>query len=171
LRETPSLKFNNNIKNLRGLKDFIYNNSIEMEVKPTCQMYYVTTGKWVEDKNVLGRANSEKAELERRNIFSNVEFIPIDADKLGNIYREIKNKVKKQIIFEKRASPVIRGVTEAYIGILPISEYLTLITGTDDKIQKNLFYDNVRDFLGSNSVNDEIANTIKSEDDRDKFLS
>jgi hypothetical protein len=55
----------------------------------------------VEDKNVLGRANSEKAELERRNIFSNVEFIPIDVDKLGNIYREIKNKVKKQLYLKK----------------------------------------------------------------------
>jgi hypothetical protein len=42
LERNPSLKFNNNIKNLRGLKDFIYNNSIEMEVKPTtkCTLCY-----------------------------------------------------------------------------------------------------------------------------------
>lgn len=169
-REQPSIKFNENIKIFRELKEYIYKNSIDMEIKPTCQMYYVTTGKWVDDQNVSGRANSEKADLERLGIFSNVEFIPIDADNLGNIYREIKNKVKKQIIFEKRASlPFIKGVREAYIGILPISEYLNLIVGSDGKIQKNLFYDNVRDFLGTNSVNNEIASTLKNKEEQDKF--
>lgn len=169
-REQPSIKFNENIQIFRELKEYIYKNSIDIEVKPTCQMYYVTTGKWVDDANVLGRAISEKADLERLGIFSQVEFTPIDADTLGNIYREIKNKVKKQIIFEKRASlPIIKGVREAYIGVLPITEYLNLISGSDNKIQKNLFYDNVRDFLGANSVNSEIANTIKSNEEQDKF--
>ncbi len=169
-REQPSIKFNDNIKIFRELKDYIYKNSIDIEIKPTCQMYYVTTGKWVDDKNVSGRANSEKAELERLGIFSSVDFIPIDADTLGNIYRQIKNKVKKEIIFEKRASlPFIKGVREAYIGVLPISEYINLIKGSDNKIQKNLFYDNVRDFLGTNSVNSEIANTLKNKEEQDKF--
>lgn len=169
-RDKPSIKFNENIKIFRELKEHIYNNSIDIEVKPTCSMYYVTTGKWVEDKNVVGRADSEKAELERLGIFSKVDFIPIDADELGQIYREIKNKVKKQIVFEKRASiPAMKGVREAYIGVLPITEYLNLIEGSDGKIRRNLFYDNVRDFLGSNSVNNEIENTLKSKNDQDKF--
>jgi len=169
-REQPSIKFHDNIKIFRELKDHIYRNSIDIEIKPSCLMYYVTTGKWVDDKNVSGRANSEKAELERLGIFSRVDFIPIDADNLGSIYREIKNKVKKEIIFEKRASlAFIKGVREAYIGVLPISEYINLIKGSDNKIQKNLFYDNVRDFLGTNSVNSEIANTLKDKEEQDKF--
>jgi AIPR protein len=169
-KENSSIKFNENIKVFRELKNHIYKHSIDFEIKPTCQMFYVTTGKWVDDINVLGRANSEKADLEKLGIFSSVEFIPIDADKLGSIYREIKNKVKKQIVFEKRASlPLIKGVREAYIGLLPISEYINLISGTDKKIQKNLFYDNVRDYLGSNSVNNEIAETLKNKDEQDKF--
>lgn len=169
-REQPSIKFSENIKVFRELKDYIYKNSLDIEVKPTCQMYYVTTGKWTDDVNVLGRANSEKTDLERLGIFSRVDFIPVDADNLGDIYREIKNKVKRQIVFEKRASlPVIKGVREAYIGVLPISEYINLIKGTDGKIQKNLFYDNVRDFLGKNQVNDEIANTLRKKEEQDKF--
>lgn len=171
-RDKPSIKFNENVKIFRELKEYIYNNSIDIEVKPICSMYYVTTGKWLDDLNVLGRANSEKTELEKLGIFSKVEFIPIDADELGQIYREIKNKVKKQIVFEKRASiPAMTdvGVREAYIGVLPITEYLKLITGSDGKIQRNLFYDNVRDFLGPNSVNNEIESTLKSKYDQDKF--
>ncbi|MCB0553583.1 MAG: AIPR family protein [Phaeodactylibacter sp.] len=169
-REESTIRFNDNIKEFKELKDHIYSNSIDFEVKPTCQMYYVTTGKWVGDKTLLGRADSDKADLEKLGIFSSVEFVPIDADSIGNIYRDLKNKVKKQIIFEKRASiPPIKGVREAYIGILPISEYLKLISDSDGKMQKNLFYDNVRDFLGQNSVNNEIANTIKQKEEQGKF--
>jgi hypothetical protein len=169
-REKSSIKFNENIKIFRKLKEYIYKNSIDIEIKPSCQMYYVTTGKWMNDANVIGRANSEKAELERLGIFSRVEFIPVDADALSDIYREIKNKVKRQIVFEKRATlPEIKGVREAYIGVLPISEYIKLIQGSDGKIQKNLFYDNVRDFIGENPVNDEISNTLKKKEEQDKF--
>lgn len=169
-RDTPSIKFSENIQEYREIKDHIYKHSIEMDIKPKCLMYYVTTGKWVNDTNVMGRANSEKSDLERLNIFSSVEFIPVDADNIESIYRELKNKITKEILFEKRAVlPKMSGVTEAYIGILPISEYIKLISTSDNKIQKNLFYDNVRDFLGGNPVNSEIASTIRDSSIQDRF--
>lgn len=169
-REQASIRYNQNIKLYRELKDYIYDNSIDMDIKPLCQMYYVTLGKWTSDLNILGRANSEKAELERLDIFSSVEFIPIDADNLANIYKELKNKVTKEIQFDKHtAMPKILGVQEAYIGILPVTEYINLISSSDGKMQRNLFYDNVRDYLGLNSVNSEIAKTVKDENQQDKF--
>lgn len=169
-REQPSIRYNDNIKLLRELKDYIYENSIDMDTKPLCQLYYVTLGKWTSDTNVVGRASSEKAELERLDIFSSVDFIPIDADNLASIYRELKNKVTKEIQFDKHtAMPAISGVQEAYIGILPIKEYIKLISGSDGKMQRNLFYDNVRDFLGLNSVNSEIATTVKDRTQQNKF--
>lgn len=169
--EESSIKFNDNIDLYRKIKDYIYEEkTIDMISKPICSIYYVTTGKWVDDINVLGRANAEKKHLEDLGIFEKVEFVPVDADKLGGIYLEIKNKIKREITFEKRvALPSINGVREAYIGVLPISEYLKLIVSSDDKIQKNLFYDNVRDFLGNNTVNKEIGNTLSNEEEQDKF--
>ena len=168
--KSPVLKNNDNIDAARKLKDHIYSNSIEIDINPTCHMYYATTGKWLSDQNVLGRATAEIKALDDLGIFSTVEFIPVDADGIGAVYKEIKNKVKKEIIFEKRTTlPEIEGIREAYIGILPVTEYLKLICGSDGKIQKNLFYDNVRDFMGSNSVNDEIATTIVNKKEQDKF--
>lgn len=169
-REEPSIRYNENIKIYRELKDYIYDHSIDMDVKPICQMYYVSLGKWTSDQNVLGRATSEKAELERQDIFSTVEFIPVDADSLANVYKELKNKVTKEIQFDKHtAMPKINGVQEAYIGILPVKEYIALISGSDGKMQRNLFYDNVRDYLGLNSVNTEIAKTVRDSKQQDKF--
>ncbi|RZK18122.1 MAG: AIPR protein, partial [Flavobacterium sp.] len=89
-KDKTSIKFNENIKLFRELREYLYKQSIDMEVKPSCQLYYVTTGKWTNDKNVSGRADSEKQDLENLGIFSRVDFNPIDADALGDIYREIK---------------------------------------------------------------------------------
>ena len=93
-----------------------------------------------------------------------------DADGLEKIYKEIKNKVTKEINFDKQTPlPRIDDVQEAYIGILSVKEYFKLICGSDGRIQKNLFYDNVRDYQGLNSVNSEIAQTIKDIKQQDKF--
>ncbi|SHH77926.1 AIPR protein [Chryseolinea serpens] len=169
-KDTPSLKINDDIKSLRELKEYIYTQSILMEDSPICELYYVTTGRWTNDQNVAGRASSEIKELESRNLFSNIKFIPVDAEGIEKIYKEIKNKVTKEINFDKNTPlPRIEGVKESYIGILPATEYFKLIEDSDHKIQKTLFYDNVRDFLGVNSVNKEIELTLKDKLKQLKF--
>jgi cold shock CspA family protein len=101
-----------------------------------------------------------------------VYFSPIDADKLRDIYRRLKNKVVKEIEFDRNiVLPKINGIHESFIGIIPCTEFLKLICDDDGNLQKNLFYDNVRDFQGNNPVNEEIAQTLKGDlGFRDKFV-
>jgi hypothetical protein len=95
----------------------------------------------------------------------------VDSQYLQNLYRETRNKVRRQIDFERYiVLPRIDGVQEAYIGILPCTEYLKLICTEDGALQKSLFYDNVRDFQGKNSVNSGIEETIKSSQRKDSFV-
>lgn len=169
-KETGSLKTNEDLENLRTMKNYIYSKSILMDEPPICELHYVTTGKWHNDTNVVGRANSDLEELENKSIFSSVSFIPVDANNLETIYKEVKNKVTKEINFEKHTPlPRISGVKEAYIGILNIGEFITLITDSNGKIQKTLFYDNVRDFQGLNPVNKEIQATLEDTEKQLKF--
>ena len=53
--------------------------------------------------------------------------------------------------------------------MLPGSEYLKLISSEQGDMLRNIFYDNVRDFQGFNSVNSEIKNTLEDQDSKDKF--
>lgn len=169
-KEKPSLVVNEDILNLRNVRDYIYQNSINMEEKPTCELHYITTGRWLEDPNVRGRINSEISELREMDIFINVNLNPVDAELIQRYYKEVKNKVTKEINFEKNTPlPRIEGVKEAYIGILPSKEYFKLITDSDGVMQKTLFYDNVRDFLGLNPVNKEIQDTLLNPDKQLKF--
>lgn len=169
-KDTPSLKISDDISNLRDLKEYLYTQSILMDEPPLCELHYITTGKWTNDQNVTGRVESDILELRERGLFKSVSFNPVDADHIERIYKEIKNKVTKEINFDKNTPlPRIDGVKEAYIGILPISEYFNLITDSEQKIQRTLFYDNVRDFLGLNPVNKEIQDTLRDKDKQYKF--
>ena len=169
-KEKASLKTNDDLENLRSLKDHIFSRSIMMDDKPNCDLHYVTTGKWTKDENVLGRTNNEISELKVKDIFSSVRFIPTDANTLETIYKEVKNKVTKEINFEKNTPlPRIDGVKEAYIGIIPLHGFINLISDSDNNIQKTLFYDNVRDYQGLNPVNKEIKNTLRDENEQLKF--
>jgi hypothetical protein len=78
----------------------------------------------------------------------------------------------KQISFEKRVViPKVQGVNQAYIGVLSAKQYLTLITDADGNIERGLFYENVRDYLGDNPVNLEITAAIRaSSEGQDRFV-
>jgi hypothetical protein len=59
--------------------------------------------------------------------------------------------------------PEIPNVRESYIGLLPLSEYLKVITDEDGNVRRRLFFDNIRDFQGETPVNLSIANTLLSD--------
>ena len=89
---------------------------------------------------------------------------------LQRIYRELHNKIVREMVFEKHTIlPQIAGVEEAYIGIVPAKEFLRLICDDDDRLNRRLFYDNVRDFQGNNLVNQEIQATIGDAAQNDRF--
>lgn len=171
----PSGAIGSDLKALIELKEYIYSWSIDMIKNPDLFMYYATTGQWNRDQNLQSRIDRGISDLRSENLFgkdeSSVKFIPVDSQYLQSLYREIRNKVRRQIDFERHVIlPRIDGVQEAYLGILPCSEYLKLICTEDDTLQKSLFYDNVRDFQGENSVNSGIEETIKSSQRKDSFV-
>lgn len=58
------------IQNFFEMKEFIYNNAEYMtESNPKLSMYYVTTGKWVDDKTLVKVKNRNEKELQNLNIF------------------------------------------------------------------------------------------------------
>jgi AIPR protein len=58
--------------------------------------------------------------------------------------------------------PEIAGVSQAYIGLLPASQFISILRDEDGEITKSIFYDNVRDWQDYNPVNSEIRATLGS---------
>jgi hypothetical protein len=131
---------------------------------PSCRLYYVTTGKWVGDAHLEARRQTAVTDLTALQIFQDVKFDCIGADVIQNLYRLSKNAIAKDFLFiDRTVVPEISGVKEAYLGFIPASEFLSIITEDDGDIIHNIFYDNVRDWQEYNSVNSEIRTTITSD--------
>jgi len=164
-KESPTLRRNEKVTEAAAIMSAIYNRSSKFKRgNPVCRMYYVTTGQWQGDATLEARRKSVVADVEGTGLFRSVDFIPIDASGLQQLYRQTKNAISREFTFaNKTVVPEVPGVKEAYLGFLPASEFVKIIQDDGGEIISGLFYDNVRDWLDLNEVNEEISSTLKSE--------
>lgn len=154
---------NEEIRNLRIVKDRIFKNSINFDEPPKLRIYFVTTGEWKEPKQITGRVERELADIKAKKIFSAISFDFFDANRLKDTYRELRRKTIKEVDFPNHvALPEISGVRQSFVGSLSAKEYIKLISDADGNLQKSLFEDNVRDYQGLNKVNADIEATLKN---------
>jgi hypothetical protein len=160
--EAPTLPTSDEIVAAREVMNWIYDHSVKFtRQKPVLEMSFVTTGQWKDDAYLQGKIDKRRQELAQTGLFSDVTFTPLGADEVQAAYQRSKNNVTVEFTFASKVLlPEIEGVAEAYLGVLPVSEYLALITDPAGNIRKPLFYDNVRDFQGNNPVNAEIKETL-----------
>jgi hypothetical protein len=154
-----------------GIKNAIYERSSKFKRgNPGCYLYYVTTGKWIGDQNLQARIDTGVGDLKAMQLFSDVKFFPVGAEEIQKFYRQSKNAISRTFTFlNKTVAPEIKGVTQAYLGFLPVQELLTILRDDDGDLIKSLFYDNVRDWLDYNPVNSEMRDTLLS-DFKDRFV-
>jgi hypothetical protein len=170
-RPEPTLPRSKEIGALAKVMESVFSKSSKFKRgNPTCRMYYVTTGTWTNDPALDARRRAAMDDLTALKLFRSVDFSAVDAEMLQRLYRESKNSVSRQFEFsQKTVVPSIAGVTEAYVGLLPAREFLTLIQDEQKEILKGIFYDNVRDWQDFNTVNSEIRETLSSDVARARF--
>jgi cold shock CspA family protein len=168
--KSTTYKFNDETVRLHELKEYIYSKSLKMQENPLLTMVYASTGQWSDDQNLIASVELARTELLSSRIFQDVIFKPYDREMLKKSYRELRNSISRSIKFEKHTIlPQVSNVEEAFIGMLPANEFIKLVTNEQDEMLRNIFYDNVRDFQGFNTVNNEIKLTLETAEDRDKF--
>lgn len=170
--DSPKLQRNEQVIECAATMTSIYALSSKFKrAKPTCKLYYVTTGKWVGDKNLEARRAAVVEDLTKLNLFSEVEFIPVDADGVERMYRQAKNAISREFSFARRAVvPEMPGVKEAHVGLVQAKEFVSLLDDGSGNILKSIFYDNVRDWQDYNPVNQEIRETLESNVERARFV-
>ncbi len=137
---------------------------------PQCFLYYVTTGKWTDDANLTIRRDAARKDIEDLGLFRRVIFDCVDAEKLQRLYRESQNAISVEITFSQNTTiPDIPGVDQAYLGLLPASEYLRLVENESQEMLTAIFYDNVRHWQEWNPVNTEIRSTLSDPNTRVLF--
>ena len=136
-------------------------NSFAAFQKLLCSTPQPAPGRKIKISVLFGKASWLKQVL---HMFASTAFHALDAARVQKLYFQTKNAFRVSINFSQNLSlPEIPNVRESYIGLLPISEYLKMITDNDGNVRRRLFFDNIRDFQGDTPVNKSIAETLKSE--------
>ncbi len=160
------------LKNAFLIKEHIYSKAAKFRSPPELRLYYVYTGEG--DTNKLLDTQISALVTQIRSLpyrFSNVSSRTIGATDLGSLYKESLNRTTKSLMFQRHvALPKLESASAAYLGVSSCLDYIELLKNHEGGINKGLFYDNVRDFLGSeNSVNKDIEGTIKNPAQRNLF--
>jgi len=136
-------------------------------------MYYIYPGHGViGDENFKNQVNELVRSIEAMPyLFSKIHNHIKGGEALADLYKESLNRIAKKMFFQRHvALPKLRNSTAAYLGVAKCADYVEILKNQDEQINKGVFYDNVRDFLGeANPVNVDIADTIKSESQRNLF--
>ena len=164
-KDQPQLPRSDRLKELAVIQAAIYGQSAKFKrANPGCYLFYVTTGEWTGDVQLEARRQSGIADLRSESIFSTVEFDCIGADSLQKLYRQTKNAIERDFTFASHiVAPEIPGVEEAYLGVLPAKDLLSIVTSPDGEVTRGLFESNIRDFQGHNQVNEAIKTTLTSD--------
>lgn len=162
---TPTLPQNDQIRDAAEIASLIYDQSTKFKRgNPACRLYYATTGTWTGDAMLNGRRQGVVDDLRAANTFRDVTFTPLGANEVQKLYRQTKNAIEREFVFANRVTaPDVPGVSQAYLGFLPVRELMKIITEESGEIINSLFYSNPRDFQGYNDVNDEIMGTLSSD--------
>ena len=165
--EDPQMVRNEGIVEKNEIIEYIFSKAPMIKKNPSCYLYYVTTGKWVDDQNCVGRMKIATSNLNALNIFSEIKYIPIDGNQLQKLYRKTIDVVETEICFDNHIFlPDIPKVRQSFLGYHNFNEFLKLIVDENGEIRRSVFYDNVRDFQGDNAVNHEMSDTIATTADR-----
>lgn len=145
------------------LKEYIFSKGDKLKKNPELFLYYVTLGTWTADENLRATISVGKESLRGTNLFSNISFEPCGSEKIQDLYRKTKEKLKATFKFEKRITMYsINDDEVGYSGVLPFKEFKKLIID-ENGATKAVFEDNIRDYLGPNpDVNKNITETIKT---------
>jgi hypothetical protein len=163
--EKPTLPQNDKVKTATAVMSEIYKRSTKFKRgNPACRLYYATTGVWGGDQVLEARIQAVVSDLKSTNLFREVTFTPLGADGLQKLYRQAKNAIEREFIFENKVTvPTVPGVEQAYLGFIPVPELMKLVTDDDGEMMGSLFYSNPRDWQDYNEVNTEIKTTLESE--------
>ncbi|CAA2158810.1 hypothetical protein MBRA_04065 [Methylobacterium brachiatum] len=71
---------------------------------PRLSLHYATTGTWQSDPNLIAVRDAHLITLREKHMFSQVDFLPIDAARLQKLYFQTKTRLKSASIF-KATSP------------------------------------------------------------------
>jgi hypothetical protein len=139
------------------IKQLIYERAAKLRHPPSVELSYVYSGRFaLKGTQIEKQIESEiKSLRDMPYLFSDVTWHVHDGDAIARLYRETQNDVQREVSFQRHvALPQISGARAAYLGVVGCKDYVRMVQKENGELNRGLFFENVRDFLGGdNPVN------------------
>lgn len=174
LREEPRIPLGEVELEFKKIFDFLIENIHKIRNgKPSCRLYFATSGDWPSsDQNLGGAISHLQSQVEGCDLFESVQVTPVDRDALLRMWTDSYEPVEAKFrVLGYTPIPSVSGVTQAYMTVVPASNFISeVLDGGDGRIRSSVFQENVRSFLGDeNDVNSKIGNTLSDATTRNRF--
>ncbi len=159
---------NDGINKAAQLKDAIYARSHWMRSgRPDVHMHYLSSGQWVGDNVLEGSVAWAERLLEETSLFRSVDFAPMDFRSFLDLKRSMQRQNSGDIhAYRLRELELMPGIAISYLGAILVDDLINIIRHPiTDKLNRNVFLENIRGFQGlNNAVNSAINETLNRED-------
>lgn len=159
--------FNEQVQFWRTLCNYLYSEDVMLQwkVEPIIRCYYVTLGEYREHEQHNDQVRTFKKDM--ANYCETLIFHFQGAKEFKSVIEQNQNKFKSKLPYiDTMELPGTNEVGNSCVVLCHAKDFVSMINTDDGIIRKTLFNDNVRDFQGDNSINSEIAETIKSMPER-----
>lgn len=141
----------------------IFTKFIRSQIKVVFKFYYVTLAHEIHP-NVKKQSDELETKIKAMYPASSVSVLFITDDKLLELYH---SDPEARIHLELVAQPIALGRNKEYIALVNLGKYYQFITDENKNLRKSFFEANVRDYQGSNSVNNSISETLSKNTEED----
>lgn len=151
---------------LMAAKDAVY--ATPLKRNPTVRLYFTNTGSGQVSLQIESLVEATRARLQSLNIFEAVEIEILGAKELQAGYRSATNSISASIEINRPITlPEHPAVQQAFLGYVSAGQLVNLVTlpteeGDARKINKAVFFDNIRDFDPKSEINLGILKEIEA---------
>lgn len=155
-------------------KDEVYAQS-GLKKNPSVKLYFVSLGTYEKVSRLEKLIRSTDDKLSKLNIFDakSVEIHLVGATALQRYFRTATTDLEAKFHFPRSVPmPPNGAVEQAFIGYVPASEVLKLVSNFDEnedivEINNSVFFDNIRDFDPDSEINKGIISSLERGEGKD----
>ncbi|AWK85003.1 AIPR family protein [Azospirillum thermophilum] len=140
--------------------------------KPQIHCFFGTTARKTTAREITAAFRTLKRTVDDTGFFSDVVVVPVDRDHIIEMWDNADGPVEANLtVFASAPFPKTPGVEESYVVTARAKDFVrNVLSDKNDNLQKRIFEQNVRDYIGADAeVNAEILETLSHADKQKRF--
>lgn len=158
--------YNDSIKEWLDIKEYLMSDQVMMRwtQSPNVRLYYVVMGTWEESPHIIAISQKCQKDIDSLETYGDVSIQYIDTSSFKRIIDENENAFSVVLnVIDTFSLTAVEDVENSSIILCSAVELLKLLASEEGLIRKSLFDDNVRDYQGDTTINQDILTTIESD--------